>query len=135
MWSPDSNADAVSFKGLVGKFMPRALRERLFFRSLKKALRKRGLTEEQVNRLLGGWKTKAGGILGILTGATMIVAELANGSFDFDKMLQGFGVISAGFAVLGLGGKVEKNTAAVMMASSDAGLRHEARAAIVEPQG
>jgi len=53
-----------------------------------------------------GWKTWSGGIGLVLTGVGIILKGLSEGTFD--GMTEGIGFISSGFAVIGIGHKIEK---------------------------
>ena len=57
-----------------------------------------------------GWKTKVGGIGSIASGVVLIAQALvvAEGSVDFSRIQEGIVLIVAGFAVLGIGHKIEK---------------------------
>ena len=53
-----------------------------------------------------GWKTWAAGISSILIGLGMFGKMAADG--DFSSTTEAFGFITGGFAVLGIGHKIEK---------------------------
>ena len=57
-----------------------------------------------------GWKTKVGAIGSIASGVVIIAQAIvvAEGSLDFDKIMDGLVLIAAGFAVFGIGHKIEK---------------------------
>lgn len=57
-----------------------------------------------------GWKTWVGGIGGILAGLALIADGVVN-NFDFSKISQGVLAVSAGFAAIGIGHKIEKAAA------------------------
>ncbi len=60
---------------------------------------------------MSGWKTKAGGIGMILTGAGSILTALSGADgFSFDSIQGGIALITGGLAVLGIGHKIEKQT-------------------------
>lgn len=56
-----------------------------------------------------GWKTKLGGIGLILTGLSMIIAAVSGDHFDVTKIQEGAMTAMSGFAVLGIGHKIEKS--------------------------
>ncbi len=59
---------------------------------------------------MSGWKTKAGGIGMILTGAGAILASVSGADgFSYESIQGGIGMITAGLAVLGIGHKIEKS--------------------------
>lgn len=58
-----------------------------------------------------GWKSKLGGIGGILTGAAMIVAGVLD-NLNIDTIIKGVLTVSGGFSVLGIAHKIEKAGAA-----------------------
>lgn len=111
---------SVSVKWL--KLIPRALRQRIVLGRIRALLEKLGLPREAVEELMSGWKVWAGGIGGILTGALVIVNNIASGDFSFDALKEGLGLISIGFSALGLGHKLEKasnaNVAAIQASAT-----------------
>lgn len=121
----------MKWYAVIGRVLPRALRERLVLRAIRKALLAKGFTEEQVDKLLGGWKSKAGAIGMIAAGIGLIANEVAQGTFDYDMIFKGLGMIGAGFGILGVAGKVEKNTAAVLATSDNPAAREAVRTANV----
>lgn len=117
--------------------LPRAVREKLFWLGLKKFLRKAGVEGDDVNKileLLGGWKTKAGALVGIGTGLALIGHSLS-GKFSFEEVSQGFMLIAASLGLQGLGGKAEKLTAATLMASPNTTVVRDTFAALDEKNG
>ena len=54
-----------------------------------------------------GWKSKLGGIGGILTGAAMIVSGVLD-NFNLDTIQKGALILFGGFSVLGVAHKIEK---------------------------
>lgn len=56
-----------------------------------------------------GWKTWIAGLGAIATGIGEIVAGLISDPFDSQKIVEGFTIISGGFAVIGIGHKIEKS--------------------------
>lgn len=65
---------------------------------------------------MNGWKTKAAGIGAILGGAALAISGLVGDKFDFESIKQGVAGIVAGLGMLGLGHKLDKNTAALKAA-------------------
>ena len=57
--------------------------------------------------MMGGWKTWVAGLGTIFGGLAMIAGALADG-IDPDKIWQGFQMILAGLAIIGIGHKIEK---------------------------
>ena len=55
-----------------------------------------------------GWKTKAGGIGLILSGAGSVIGGFVADPMNGDMIIAGIGLIGAGFAALGIGHKIEK---------------------------
>ena len=55
-----------------------------------------------------GWKTKLGGIGGILSGLAIIAAAFTAQTFDYQTIITGLLAISGGFAAIGLGHKADK---------------------------
>ena len=98
----------MSLLGAAGKLLPRALRERLVLGQIRSALRKFGLPREAEEKIMSGWKTWAAGIGMILGGAALIVKQIADGTFSFASMGEGFTMIMGGLGLLGIGHKVEK---------------------------
>ena len=54
-----------------------------------------------------GYKTWLGGIALILSGAGLLIVGVTD-NFDMDKIAQGAAMIGQGFAVIGIGHKIEK---------------------------
>jgi hypothetical protein len=55
-----------------------------------------------------GWKSKAAGIGSILTGAGFIVTNVVATPIDVTGIMEGWGLILAGLAILGISHKIEK---------------------------
>lgn len=62
---------------------------------------------------MSGWKTWAGGVALIGSGLALIGKSVSSGEFNFDEIMKGVSLIGAGLGAIGLGHKVDKNTAAV----------------------
>lgn len=73
---------------------------------------------------MDGWKTKAGGLTLMATGAAMLltgiaelITEVVSGTLIFQpgmqKVIEGGIAVGLGFASLGIGHKLDKNTEAV----------------------
>lgn len=102
----------------VADLLPRGLREKLFWLGVKRTLRKAGVKGDDVGnilKLLVGWRSKAAGVSSIGLGILLIGRTLA-GEFSFDELTKGWAAISAGLGVIGLAGKADKNTEAVLIA-------------------
>jgi ABC-type uncharacterized transport system permease subunit len=62
---------------------------------------------------MNGWKTKIAGIGGILGGLAVAIGGIVGDKFNFDAIQQGIGAVLLGLGALGIGHKIDKNTAAV----------------------
>lgn len=63
---------------------------------------------------MSGWKTWVAGIGGILAGLGVVAAGVVHdGGIDWTAVQNGGAAVLAGFGVLGLGHKLDKNTDAV----------------------
>lgn len=60
---------------------------------------------------MGGWKTKSGGIVVILTGLATAIQGFNDG--DWDKVAVGIAMIGGGLTAIGLGAKLDKTKAAI----------------------
>lgn len=99
-----------------------------------------------MDSLIGGVRTKAAGLIGILSGVSGVIAgaivvlkEIAEGTYNFTHMAAGaagiqasLAVVAAGLGLQGYAGKQEKLVAATLLASPDADVREAAKRGLAE---
>lgn len=66
---------------------------------------------------LDGYRSYLAGAGFVLSGAALMLNQVAGGTYDHDTMEKGFGAVLAGLAILGHAGKQEKLIAATKGAS------------------
>jgi hypothetical protein len=64
------------------------------------------LARRELNKNMGGWKTWAGALAQILSGAGLAIIGFSEG--DNVKLAAGVALVGRGFADIGIGHKVEK---------------------------
>ena len=84
-------------------------------------------------KLITGWKSKAAGITLIGTGIATIGNALSGGPLSWADIFVGLKTIGAGLAVLGIAGKMEKQTDATLATSPV--VPSEVKNAIAEKHG
>ena len=92
--------------------LPGFLRERILRAAIGGIMRPT-LGKRNTEAFMKGWKTLAGGIGLIASGIGLIAKEIVEGTFNYEAIMNGVSLIGAGFAAIGLGHKIQKNTEAV----------------------